>query len=84
MFTCTIPSRSQWSNTQFVFGMAWTGTSKPLAYVWMPGEGLVVPEPVTLKVSVHEFEVGVGVGPDVGVGVGVGDGVGVGLGVGSG
>ena len=53
MFTCTVPSRSQWSNIQFVFGMAWTGTSTPLVYVWMPGEGLVVPEPVTLKVSVQ-------------------------------
>ena len=74
MSTCTISSRSQWSNVQFGFGMAWTGTSMPLAYVWMPGEGLVVPEPVTLKVSVNEFEVGVGVGPDVGVAVGVGVG----------
>ena len=61
--------------------MAWTGTSTPLAYVWTPGEGLVVPKPVTLKVSVQEFEVGVGDGLDVGVdGVGVGAAVGVGVG----
>ena len=82
MFTCTVSSRSQWSNAQFALGMAWTGTSMPLVYVWVPGEGLVVPEPVTLKVNVQEFGVGVGVGLEVGMTVVVGAAVGVGVGVG--
>lgn len=33
MSACTVSSRSQWSNVQFVFGVAWTGTSAPLVYV---------------------------------------------------